>query len=518
MGPLHHIRNYPLGDVVANDVHAEIGRVRSMGARLWIDVEDLFEYARSNSRPSGIQRVAFEIYKILQQRNGDRGLVYFVRHDPRRGSLRIVPWTEVAVLFTSLIEEALLPSAMAGEIRPHSSVRQFFREWTHRLPATLRIRVTDVMLSQVQMLQAWGKLLVLLGRSALETPGWIARSYRARVGRIGSSAKTSDQSFSSLAKPGDVFLVLGSPWSHPNYGTLVRALRERHGLRFALLIYDLIPLRRPEWCDRGLVRVFRAWFGGVFPLADHLFAISRATAVDVEKYARERGIILPIPVALLPIGTGFGTGSSTISAPGTGRLPKPGSYALIVSTIEARKNHLLLFRVWRRLLEELPPDRVPTLVFAGRVGWLVDDLMHQIANTNNLNGKLVVISSPTDAELTKLYQGCLFTLFPSFFEGWGLPVTESLAFGKPCLISDRTSLPEAGGLLARSFDPDNFYDAYAAIRNAIEDRAGLAAWEVKIRREFTPVPWSATVDALLSGLNDSSATVPDEVAGMPAVS
>ena len=207
-----------------------------------------------------------------------------------------------------------------------------------------------------------------------------------------------------------------------------------------------------------------------------------------------------------------------ISAPGARCLPAPGSYALIVSTIEARKNHLLLFRVWRRLLEELPPDRVPTLVFAGRVGWLVDDLMHQIANTNNLNGKLLVISSPTDAELTELYQGCLFTLFPSFFEGWGLPVTESLAFGKPCLISDRTSLPEAGGTLARSFDPDNFYDAYALILNAIEDRAGLAAWEAQIRREFKPVPWSTTVDALLSGLNDPSAIVPDEVAGTPVVS
>jgi hypothetical protein len=79
-------------------------------------------------------------------------------------------------------------------------------------------------------------------------------------------------------------------------------------------------------------------------------------------------------------------------------------------------------------------------------------------------------------------------------------VTESLAFGKPCIISNRTSLPEAGGTLARSFDPDNLHDAYAVIRNVIDDPAGLAQWAATIRREFKPVPWSATVEVLLEGL------------------
>ena len=69
----------------------------------------------------------------------------------------------------------------------------------------------------------------------------------------------------------------------------------------------------------------------------------------------------------------------------------PGSYVLIVSTIEARKNHLLAFRAWRRMVEEMPPEQVPTLVFAGRIGWLVQDLMQQIENCGHLGGKLVVV-------------------------------------------------------------------------------------------------------------------------------
>jgi glycosyltransferase involved in cell wall biosynthesis len=102
-------------------------------------------------------------------------------------------------------------------------------------------------------------------------------------------------------------------------------------------------------------------------------------------------------------------------------------------------------------------------------------------------------------------------MFPSFFEGWGLPVTESLALGKPCLTSDRTSLPEAGGKLTRRFDPDNLHDAYRAIREVIEDPAGLTRWEAQVRREFKPIPWSATADALLTALGHPMAG-PDEEA------
>lgn len=92
----------------------------------------------------------------------------------------------------------------------------------------------------------------------------------------------------------------------------------------------------------------------------------------------------------------------------------------------------------------MPADAVPTLVFAGRVGWLVSDLMQQLENTQWLDGKIRFIQNPTDAELQRLYADCSFSVFPSFCEGWGLPVTESLAMGRPCVASNTTSIPEAG--------------------------------------------------------------------------
>ena len=269
------------------------------------------------------------------------------------------------------------------------------------------------------------------------------------------SAMEVDRSFADRAKPDDVLLVLGSPWSHPDYARLVQRQRLR-GLRFALLVYDLIPIRRPEWCDRGLVRLFSSWFKEVLPLCDATFAISQATAADVEAYARESGIVLPSPVKAIPIGTGFGSDRQPWEVSRGRALPSPGSYVLIVATIEARKNHMLAFRVWRRLLEDLPAERVPTLVFAGRIGWLVDDLMRQIANTDNLNGKLVVLETRRTRTLPHCMTIAFSRCFRRFHEGWGLPVTESLAFGKPCIISNRTSLPEAGGGLAAASTPTIF--------------------------------------------------------------
>jgi len=473
---------------------------------IWVDVEDLFEYARTNIRPSGIQRLAYEIYAALQAGDGVRSRVFFVRHTSIRHSFRVVPWQSIAALFDNLTEHHIAVPRRDAGILPHGVQRQMMRKLVQRLPSSLRPQVITVMLTSTDALRAWMTLLADLAKAAICLPRQMMRRLGCRSidpdGPLPGEEASPEIDFASTVAPGDVMLVFGSPWFHPDYDTIVRKHRAQYGLRFAMLVYDLIPLRRPEWCEASLVRLFRNWLDPMLPLCDRIFSISQATAIDVENYVAETGIKLTGPILPLPLGTGFTASAAPapLARKSSRRLPEPGSYALIVSTIEARKNHLLLFRIWRRMLDEMPHDQVPSLVFAGRVGWLVDDLMRQISNTNNLDGKLILIENPTDSELVPLYKGCLFSLCPSFYEGWGLPVTESLALGKPCLISNRTSLPEAGAGLARSFDPDNMLEAYAAIRAVIDDRADLAHWEAQVRRDFKPVPWSATVDALLAGL------------------
>jgi len=141
------------------------------------------------------------------------------------------------------------------------------------------------------------------------------------------------------------------------------------------------------------------------------------------------------------------------------------------------------------------------LVFAGSVGWMVDDLMKAIESTNRLDGKLVLLHDADDATLCALYRACAFTLFTSYYEGWGLPVSDSLSFGKVCVASQAASIPEAGGEFCLYVDPDNTTGAYEVIRGLINSPRLLRDLEMRIASKFSPLPWSVTAKAIIQAVS-----------------
>ncbi|MCQ9154134.1 glycosyltransferase family 4 protein [Acidomonas methanolica] len=481
--------------------------------RLWIDVEDLFQYASNTSRPSGIQRLAFEVQRALVALAPDE--VRFVRHSGSGRDFVSVRFAELEALFDGLTDTVTTPPApppetpekaeeetAAYEPPPLSLARRLRHRIMTRLPPDIARGLRHYRVHQLEAIRYLRDMIRdrLRRRQALAAASGDAASGSSSASAEAHARQDTDIPFRTGVAPGDWLVCLGSPWFLDGYADLIANTCARHDMRFALLLYDIIPLRRPEWCDRNLVKAFRNWFQNVLPLADVLLSISRTTALDVERYVAETGLSLRAGVRTIPLGTGFGRPPVP---EWTGRLPPRRSFALIVSTIEARKNHLLLFRIWRELLDVMPREKVPTLVFAGRVGWLVADLMQQLKNADWLDGKILLVEAPSDGELAALYEDCLFTLYPSLYEGWGLPVTESLAHGTPCLAADKTSIPEAGGTLARYFDPDNLHDALRAVREILDDPATLDVWRTQIRETFRDTP----------GWNDSAAAILDLLHG-----
>ena len=132
-------------------------------------------------------------------------------------------------------------------------------------------------------------------------------------------------------------------------------------------------------------------------------------------------------------------------------MPPPRRSSCLCRRIERRKNHDILYRAWLRLIEA--GCTIPNLVFVGMRGWGVDDLLSDLARDRRIRGRIHVLQTVSDTELAMLYDRCLYTVYPSLYEGWGLPVVESFAFGKFCLCSNAGSLPEAGGDLAEYLDP-----------------------------------------------------------------
>ena len=245
-----------------------------------------------------------------------------------------------------------------------------------------------------------------------------------------------------VPKRGDALINLGSSWWIPDYLHKVRRLKAEHGVRYVPFIHDTIPLSVPQYCDKNLVSEFRLWFRGAVGLADHVIVNSECSKRDVLKWANDlTGSCAPVSVARLNAAFPKPEASATLIVE---RLNLDGErFVICVGTLEARKNHALLFRVWSELLNKLPAEKVPKLVLVGKKGWKFDLAQATLASDPRLEDVVTMVSNLSDEELAELYRKSLFTIFPSFYEGWGLPVTEATSYGKLTLASSISSLPEA---------------------------------------------------------------------------
>ncbi len=163
-------------------------------------------------------------------------------------------------------------------------------------------------------------------------------------------------------------------------------------------------------------------------------------------------------------------------------------FVLFCSTIEVRKNHLLLLHLWERLRQELPPDRLPVLIFVGRWGWGVDAVRLAVERNWRLTPHVQIFEDVRDDALRWLYRNARFTLFPSFNEGFGLPAGESLSVGTPVLISDHPALVEATEGLMPAIDPFDLPAWQREVTALCLDDARLEALREKARAYRGPRP------------------------------
>ena len=172
-------------------------------------------------------------------------------------------------------------------------------------------------------------------------------------------------------------------------------------------------------------------------------------------------------------------------------------YILYVSTIEVRKNHKILYRAYKELINAGRRD-LPRLVFAGRQGWKVDSLLAEIRLDRAVSGLIITLENVNDSELSHLYRHALFTVYPSLYEGWGLPVAESLAHGKFCIASSTSSLPEVGGEFVEYLDPCDLPSWVERLAYYFDNPEAIRDREVKIRSGYRPRTWSETTRKIVA--------------------
>jgi glycosyltransferase involved in cell wall biosynthesis len=202
-------------------------------------------------------------------------------------------------------------------------------------------------------------------------------------------------------------------------------------------VHDLAFMVRPDLYPPPLL----AWLETVtrrqLPAAAHVVTVSEASRADLV----ERAGLEPARVSVVPNGVDDRFLAATPPDAATrARLGLPEAYLLTVGTLEPRKNHLGLLAA----LDHLPAgDRLP-LVVAGRPGWGDDAILAELRR-RVAAGQVIHLPGLDDADLPGLYAGAAATAYPSWYEGFGIPVLESLAAGVPVVIHDTPACRETAG-------------------------------------------------------------------------
>ena len=273
---------------------------------------------------------------------------------------------------------------------------------------------------------------------------------------------------------GDQLLLLDSSW-HAEFFPIAERLKAQ-GVGIISVIYDLIPLTHPQFCDNNLVKVFDRWFDWIAEMADGFICISTTIRDQLRaEIERRRGSaqVDKLWFDHFYLGSELDLASKGSSLdPALLQMFDDGDPVyLMVSTIEPRKNHAYLLDAFERLWAKGSKAR---LCIIGRVGWKCDELMERIRRHPELNGRLFMFNELNDRGLERAYAHARALVFPSYVEGFGLPLVEAMQRKLPVMASDIPVFREIGGDFVAYFDLDA-PESLAGLVERFESTGGFPA-------------------------------------------
>jgi len=273
----------------------------------------------------------------------------------------------------------------------------------------------------------------------------------------------------------------------PRYAQRLRRL----GRRGIYVLHDLIPVNYPEYARPGEAARHKRRLETLVASGALIVANSQETATQFRAYARGRSAV---PVTVAPLGLP--------ALPGQSAVPIATPYFVVLGTIEPRKNHALLLQVWRRLVERLG-TATPTLVLIGRRGWECEHVVDLLERCADIRPYVREIADASDATLVNWLKSARALLFPTFAEGYGLPVIEALALGVPVVASDLTVFRESVGDIPEYLDPLDGPAWCQAVLDYLPEEHPRRTAQAARQRGFIAPTWAshfAAVDAALAAV------------------
>jgi glycosyltransferase involved in cell wall biosynthesis len=257
---------------------------------------------------------------------------------------------------------------------------------------------------------------------------------------------------------------------------------QRLGVRPLFLVHDLIPITHPEYCRPGEMDKHVVRMNNVLSAGCGIIANSQATLDELDRFALKTRRAMPLSVAA-PLAP------ADLPTPSLDR-PLSTPYFVVLSTIEPRKNHWMLLHLWRKLVERLG-ERAPKLVVIGQRGWECENVVDLLERCEALRGVVIELPTCSDADLSTYLHHAQALLFPSFAEGYGMPLVEALASGTPVIASDLPAFREIAGDIPDYLDPLDGIGWSARIEAYIDSVSLERTAQMKRMSGFVVPAWSA---------------------------
>lgn len=231
---------------------------------------------------------------------------------------------------------------------------------------------------------------------------------------------------------GKVYLNVGhTDFDLPSHWQWIKST----GVRSLYMIHDLIPINHPDFTTPHAVRRHLGRVNHAMRKADGVITNSNSTLAELRDFAATHDLNLP-PVLPAPLGTDHLDEASPSQS-------KPDHHFVYVSTIEPRKNHLLLLRVWQALIAKSEREP-PKLVLIGQWGTHSEPVRQMLRNNPRLSHYVTVLDNCEDAEMVSWIASSKAVLLPSTAEGYGLPLAEAMAMKIPVIATDLPCFREIG--------------------------------------------------------------------------
>lgn len=268
---------------------------------------------------------------------------------------------------------------------------------------------------------------------------------------------------------------------------------QKHGKSVATF-YDLTAVLFPEWHKTETTQMDNLRFETMAEKADLITTISESSKKDfIEKYGKSRVEVIHPGTNLEYRGNKEDWGEM-------------GEYFLFVGTLEPRKNIERLIIAFSRQLSAIRQKQKESvncrllaesyLVIIGSSGWLSDDI-YNLPKSLGIEEKVKFLDFVSDEQLIRLYKNALCLVYPSLYEGFGIPVLEAMQIGVPVITSNTSSLPEVGGDAVLYVDPQNIEDITKALQKIYTDkklREGMIKKGLVQAKKFS---WKMSAEKLL---------------------